>query len=192
MWGIFFFFSHWAFLWDIFILFIITISSSVTKSAFTEFLWQCHCSHRQPPLLWLHIHSVWISLEPLPIFVSFCTSSFLDLCYKWNKPVIREHVFNDSIYSKGPGKIDVQKQSKLVVIWDWGSRGGHMVGMGTNCKWTKRIFLRQWNILELDCGNICKTGEFTKNHWVIHFQWICFMACKLYCKRPFKNTEESQ
>lgn len=37
---------------------------------------------------------------------------------KWNKPVIREHVFDDSIYSKGPGKIDVQKQSKLVVIWD--------------------------------------------------------------------------
>ena len=63
--------------------------------------------------------------------------------------------------------------SRLVVAWGGGATGkGFLSGWGKHSTWW------QWWL-----------HECTQRQWTVHGEWVTFMVCVLYLKKPLKKTQ---
>jgi len=44
------------------------------------------------------------------------------------------------------------------------------------------------NVLKSDCSDVAQLCEYTKNHWIVHFKCMDFMACELYLKKAVSKN----
>lgn len=71
------------------------------------------------------------------------------------------------------------------------ARGQRKEGMGSDRQWDRASSWRNKNVLELDSGDGAQFWAVTKNHSIVHFKWVSFVAWVLFFNF-FKKGKKQQ
>lgn len=60
---------------------------------------------------------------------------------------------------------------------------------GVTAKEDKVSYWGDENVLKSTLVMVAKLCEYTKDHWIVHFQWVSFMACEFYLNESTLGKE---
>ena len=103
------------------------------------------------------------------------------------KLVTKDHMLYDSIYRKCPEQVKyLEKDNRWVVAsgWRWGWRrtGGREFK-------ELELFWKDEKTLKWTMGTVVQLGEYTRNHWLVHFPWVNGMVCELNYKKAVREKK---